>query len=260
LRIAIITACYNAAATIAGCLASVRGQTVPAEHIVIDGGSADGTGEILMAQGATIARLVIEPDRGMYEALNKGIGLATAEVIGTLNADDAYAHDGVLRRVAETFETTGADSCYGDLDYVDPTNGLRVVRPWRAGPFRPRAFYWGWMPPHPTFFARRSVYERFGNFRLDLGSAADYELMLRFLLKDRASTTYIPEVLVRMRLGGRSNLNLGVRLRANAMDHKAWTVNGLRPYPWTVPLKPLRKLPQFVRGGLLWKMLLNRGG
>ena len=289
MTIAIITVCYNAAPTIASCLASVRSQSVPAEHIIVDGGSTDGTREILEAQRAGIARLVMEPDQGMYDALNKGIRLAAGDVIGILNADDFYSHGDVLAQVGRTLETTGADSCYGDLEYVatEPqrsggrrqeaggsnpgqianrnsqiatAGGERVVRRWRAGGFRPDAFRWGWMPPHPTFFVRRSVYGRLGNFRLDLGTAADYELMLRFLLKHRTSTTYIPEVLVRMRVGGQSTVSLAARLYANEMDRKAWSVNGLRPYPWTIPFKPLRKLHQFCRDGLIWRMLLNRGG
>jgi hypothetical protein len=110
-------------------------------------------------------------------------------------------------------------------------------------------FYWGWMPPHPTFFVRRRVYERHGGFRLDLGSAADYEFMLRVMVKHRIRTVYLPRVLVRMRVGGASNVTVGNRVRANRMDREAWRVNGLRPYGWTLWMKPLRKVPQWwVRG------------
>jgi glycosyltransferase len=243
--ISIITAVWNAAETIGRCIASLRGQNIPVEHIVVDGGSTDGTREVLEAHRGALAHLVSEPDRGMYDAMNKGIGLATGEIVGILNADDTYADGEVLRRVCATLERTGSDSLYGDLDYVDQADESRVVRRWRSGEFRPEAFYWGWMPPHPTFFVRRSVYERFGLFRLDMGTAADYELTLRFLLKRRISCAYIPDVLVRMRTGGRSNISLAARLRANRMDRHAWTVNGLRPYPWTIPLKPVRKLRQY---------------
>ena len=310
--ISIITVVRNAATTIGDCLTAVKSQTVRPEHIVVDGCSTDGTLELLESRQTDIGRLVSEPDQGMYDALNKGFRQASGEVVGVLHADDVYADDRVLAKVVEALEKTGADSCYGDLEYItaeppegssqwsvvsrqksvirtDRTaepqrsetrtqnsdlttdhgpltsealtlDGWRVVRRWRAGGFRPEAFYWGWMPPHPTFFVRRSIYEKYGMFRLDLGTAADYELMLRFLLKHRISTTYIPDVLVRMRLGGKSTVSLGARLRANEKDRKAWYVNDLRPYPWTIPLKPLRKLPQFLRDGLLWRMLLNRGG
>jgi glycosyltransferase len=128
--------------------------------------------------------------------------------------------------------------------------GSFIVRYWCSGTFQPQKFYWGWMPPHPTFYLRRSVYEKYGLFNLELGSAADYEIMLRFLLKHRIRVAYIPEVMVHMRTGGTSNASVGNRLRANRMDRKAWEVNGLRPYPWTLPAKPLRKIPQwFVRPG-----------
>ena len=124
--------------------------------------------------------------------------------------------------------------------------GERVVRHWKAGSMNCRSFYWGWMPPHPTFFVRRSVYERLGMFRLDLGTAADYEMMLRLLVKHRITTSYIPEVLVKMRAGGVSNTSLTNRLRANRHDRRAWVVNDLRPYPWTLWLKPLRKVVQWL--------------
>jgi glycosyltransferase len=124
-------------------------------------------------------------------------------------------------------------------------DSFKIVRYWQSGPYNPKKFYHGWMPPHPTFFVRRSVYEKYGLFNIDLGTAADYELMLRFLLKHRTRCTYIPEVLVCMRVGGASNRSLAARLKANRMDRKAWEVNGLRPYPWTIAMKPLRKIPQW---------------
>ena len=198
--------------------------------------------------------------------MNKGIRLATGDIIGILNADDFYASPDVLAKVAAVFEDPAVEACYGDLEYVKggsrfkvqgsrlkttlnvehrTLNGFSVVRYWQSGPFTPDRFRWGWMPPHPTFFVRRSVYEKFGLFRLDMGSAADYELMLRLLLKHRITTAYIPEVLVRMRVGGASNATLTSRIKANRMDRRAWEVNGLKPYPWTLLCKPLRKLPQW---------------
>ena len=137
------------------------------------------------------------------------------------------------------------DSCYGDLEYVDKENTDRVIRRWKAGTYKSNNWYWGWMPPHPTFFVRRSIYEKHGGYRLDLGTAADYELMLRFLLKHQISTVYIPQVLIKMRTGGVSNISLINRINAHRMDRKAWKVNGLKPYPWTIPLKPIRKVGQW---------------
>ena len=216
------------------------------EHIVIDGGSTDGTLDIINKYQSGIAKLVSERDDGIYDAMNKGIGFATGEVIGILNADDFYPDSGVLEKVAQVFENEDIESCYGDLEYVDAVDTGKVIRYWRSGPYHVNKFYSGWMPPHPTFFVRRSVYQKYGLFNLTLGSAADYELMLRFLVKHRITTAYIPEVIVKMRTGGVSNASIKNRISANRMDRKAWSVNGLRPYPWTLFFKPLRKVHQFI--------------
>jgi glycosyltransferase involved in cell wall biosynthesis len=248
--ISIITATYNAAATLADCLRSVASQNHPAEHIIIDGASTDTTLEVVR-RVSPASRILSGPDNGIYDAMNKGIALTTGEVVGILNADDFYASPQVLEKVARVFEDPAVMSCYGDLEYVKEcsgvSNGFSVIRYWKSGPFSPDRFYWGWMPPHPTFFVRRSVYERFGLFKLDQGSAADYELMLRLLLKERITTAYIPETLVRMRVGGASNVTFKARLKANRMDRRGWEVNGLKPYPWTTMMKPLRKVVQWVK-------------
>ena len=272
ISISIITVTYNAAATIADCLQSVSNQTyTPAEHIIIDGASTDNTLEIvkslrfniqdtninLTPPDSPLTRIISEPDNGIYDAMNKGIAQATGDIIAILNADDFYASSDVLAKVAKVFENPAVMSCYGDLQYIKERKftprtsyldcAFKVIRYWKSGIFSPEKFYWGWMPPHPTFFVRKSVYEKYGIFRLDLGTAADYELMLRFLLKERISNIYIPEVLVRMRTSGVSNVTLAARIAANRMDCRAWEVNGLVPYPWTVAMKPLRKLPQWIR-------------
>lgn len=243
LTISVITATLNSATTLVDCLRSVKAQRGKVEHIVIDGKSEDDTLQLLRAE--KIEKMISEPDKGLYDAINKGIALSTGDVVGVLHSDDLYADGLVLEKVREVFENSNAESCYGDLVYVDRRNTAKVNRYWKSGPFRPDRFYWGWMPPHPTFFVRRSVYERHGGFSLSLGSAADYELMLRFLLKHKVSTTYIPTVLVKMRSGGTSNASLRNRFRAHRMDRNAWTVNGLKPYPWTLYLKPLSKMCQF---------------
>ncbi|MHB8789336.1 MAG: glycosyltransferase family 2 protein [Desulfobulbaceae bacterium] len=263
MKISVVTTCFNAAGTILDCLESVKGQTHPdVEHVVVDAASTDGTLALLEEYKESLARVISEPDRGIYDGMNKGLRLATGDVVGILNADDSYFCPDVLAEVARVFEDKAVDSCYGDLVYVAVGNEgirfkvkgsrekknkkIRVVRYWRSGEFDPRKFYWGWMPPHPTFFVRRSVYEKYGGFNLDLGTAADYELMLRFLVKYRISSTYLPEILIAMRAGGASNATLARRIRANAMDRKAWEVNGLKPLPWTLLLKPLRKLGQWI--------------
>jgi glycosyltransferase involved in cell wall biosynthesis len=246
LKISIITVTYNASAVVADCIASVQGQSFPeVEHIIIDGGSKDGTQEIARESSQAL-RIISEPDKGIYDAMNKGICLSTGEIVGILNADDFYASMDVLAKVAEVFTDSKVDACYGDLQYVDRGNIKNIRRTWRSGAYSAHKFWWGWMPPHPTFFVRKSIYRRFGLFDLDLGSAADYELMLRFLARHNIQAVYIPQVLVTMRAGGVSNSSLLNRLRANRMDRKAWVINGLKPYPWTLSFKPLRKIGQWL--------------
>jgi glycosyltransferase len=244
ISITIITATFNSASTLRSCLDSVSAQHASVEHLIIDGGSKDKTISIANTY-SHISKLISEPDKGVYDAMNKGIALATGDIIGILNSDDFYASSDVLSWVAKTFKDPSIDCCYGDLLYVDATDTARITRSWKSGEFNHRNFYWGWMPPHPTFFVRREVYEKYGMFSLNLGSAADYELMLRFLLKHKISAAYIPKVLVKMRSGGVSNVSWLNRLKANRMDRYAWTENDLRPYMLTTYLKPLSKIKQF---------------
>jgi glycosyltransferase len=250
--ITVITPVYNGSPTIRDCLASVNCQTVKVEHIIIDGNSTDDTLDIVRAHSPA-ARIVSEADKGIYDAMNKGIGIATGEIVGILNADDFYASPQVLAKVVRMFDDPDLDACYGDLLYVadDSPSGessasFRTVRYWKSGAFNADKFYNGWMPPHPTFFVRRRIYERYGCFNCAIGTSADYELMLRFLLKHRIPASYIPEILVKMRTGGASNASIAGRLRANLMDRNAWRVNDLTPYPWTLTLKPLRKIFQYI--------------
>jgi len=259
LDVSIITATYNSENTIRDCLSSIQGQRdVAVEHIVIDGGSKDRTAAIVRNSG-NVSQFISEPDHGIYDAMNKGIKQATGDIIGILNGDDFYLGENTLSQVVDSFSDPGVDACYGDLVYVcqgtvarqqgteflAQERTFKVVRYWKSGKFNLRKFYWGWMPPHPTFFVRRELYERYGLFNLELGSAADYEIMLRFLVKHQVHVAYIPEVLVRMRTGGVSNASLKNRLAANRMDRKAWMVNGLHPYPWSLWMKPLRKVGQW---------------
>ncbi|MHC5053255.1 MAG: glycosyltransferase family 2 protein [Planctomycetota bacterium] len=251
MKVSIITPCRNAESTISDCLASVERQTHPdVEHVVVDGGSTDGTLEAIRRPGRRVARVLSGPDRGMYDAINKGLDIVTGDVVGVLNADDVYQDERVAADVAGALETTGAATCYGDLVYVSADDTRRVVRYWRAGPYRRGAFRSrGWMPPHPTFFVRREVYERFGALRdRDFRIAADYELMMRLLEKHGLSTCYIPRVLVRMRTGGMSNRGVRNIIRKSLEDLKAMRVNDLRGGLYTLALKNLRKLPQFLRG------------
>ncbi len=245
LKISIITAVRNGAETLRKCIESIQKQTVPAEHIIIDGASTDGTFDIIAQYRSSIAKVISEPDKGIYDALNKGIRLASGDVIGVLHGDDFYAHDKVLESVANVFEKRNVDSCYGDLLYVYKNDVDRVIRYWKASEYHHGKFRFGWMPPHPTFFVRREIYEKYGYFNTDFRIAADYELMLRFLEKHRISTYYIPEVLIKMRLGGASNKSLKNLFIKSSEDYKAWKVNDLNGGLYTIFLKNFTKAPQF---------------
>ncbi len=247
MKISVITVVFNGENTIRATIESVLAQDyAQVEYIVIDGNSTDGTTDVVKSFGDRIAKFVSENDRGIYDAMNKGIKLATGEVVGLLNADDLFASTDVLSQVALAFQHSGTDAVYGDLQYFDGETD-RTTRHWRTGIYRPGLFLWGWMPPHPTFFIRRNWYRRYNGFRLDMGTAADYELMLRMIHKHGAKLAYIQKVLVRMRTGGVSNLSLKNRLSANKNDRRAWKINGLKPYPVTILLKPFRKILQFIR-------------
>lgn len=247
MKVSIITVVYNGARTIGQCIESVLGQDFSdIEYIVIDGNSKDGTQEIVRSYGARVTRFISEPDGGIYDAMNKGITLATGDVIGILNADDFYAYGSVISDVAAKMDSADIQGCYGDLVYVDSMDEAAIKRKWISGNYKDGAFLNGWMPPHPAFFVKRELYERFGLFRLDFGSAADYELMLRFIHKAKAKIAYVPKVLVKMRIGGVSNSNVKNRIAANRNDLRAWKENGLKPHFYTLWLKPLRKIVQFL--------------
>ncbi len=246
MKISIITASYNSAATIRDTLTSIAVQQYgDIEHIIIDGLSADNT-LIIVKEFPHVAKVVSGKDKGIYDAMNKGVQLASGEVIGILNSDDFYTDREVLQKVAAAFEDISVDAVYGDLQYVKQQDVHSVTRTWKAGKFHKRSFYFGWMPPHPAFFVRRRIYDQVGLFNTALRSAADYELMLRIMVKHDVQVRYIPEVLVKMRAGGMSNASFRNRIRANREDLKAWKVNDLEPYFFTVWLKPLRKIVQFI--------------
>jgi glycosyltransferase involved in cell wall biosynthesis len=244
--ITIITATYNSAATLQDCLQSVASQTHPSiEHLIIDGASKDETVSIAKAF-PHINTIVSERDGGIYDAMNKGITLAQGEIIGILNSDDFYVDEQVIADVVNLFQSSACDIVYADLQYVDQLDTQKVVRTWKSGLMHAKSFLFGWMPPHPTLFVRRSVYERFGGFNLDLKSAADYEFMLRVLHKEQCTVAYLPRIIVKMRNGGNSNQSIKHRIFANREDKKAWLLNGLQPYFFTLVLKPARKLFQFL--------------
>ena len=248
MKISIITVCYNSEKTISDCITSVVNQSYDnLEYIFIDGKSTDTTMEIIASFGDQIFKVVSEKDKGMYDAINKGIRMASGDIIGVLNSDDYYTDELVIEDGMSKFKEANADALYADLNYVDQIDTNNVVRYWKSGDYKPNSFLSGWMPPHPTFFIRKEWYLKYGEYSLELVSAADYELMLRMVLKHGARLAYLPRVIVNMRVGGMSNSSLRNRLRANKEDRKAWEMNGLTPKYYTLIFKPLRKIIQYVK-------------
>ncbi|TKX62981.1 glycosyltransferase [Halorubrum sp. ASP1] len=245
MKISIITPVFNEP-RVRHTLESIHSQKdVPElESIVVDGGSTDETTSILDECADQIDTLISEPDDGTYDAMNKGINHATGDIVGILNADDIYNGPNVLRSVLERFNQTDTDLCYGDLVYVDDNDD--VVRYWKSGEYTPRRFYFGWMPPHPTVFVRRDVYDTYGTFDLDFPIAADYEFLLRVLLKNEISTAYVDDTLVRMATGGQSNASVRNIITANLEVYRAWQKHDLRGGVHVPVVKPLRKIPQFL--------------
>ncbi|MFH1791567.1 MAG: glycosyltransferase family 2 protein [Candidatus Omnitrophota bacterium] len=246
MRISIITGVRDDRAFIENCITSVLGQGYrDVEYIVIDGGSTDGTCDVISRYRDSISKVVFEKDGGIYEALNNGIEIATGEVVGFLHSDDLYAGKGVLEQVAEAFKRSNADSCYGDIVYVGRENTDRVIRYWRNGQYDINRIKKGWSPAHPSLFVRKDVYKKFGKFDTRFKIAADYELKLRLLYRHRISTMYIPQVLIKMRWGGMSTRDLVSILRKSKEDYAICKRYNLPPFR-TVLKKNLRKLPQFL--------------
>ena len=245
MKISVITAVYNAEDTIADAIESVLAQDYSdVELVVIDGASTDGTKDLLELYRDRISAFVSEPDNGIYDALNKGLKHASGDVVGFLHADDLFADSMALSRIADAFATNDCDAVYGDLIYVGRQNPDKVIRYWKSGDYSRNKLKRGWMPPHPTFFAYRNIYEKYGGFDTSFRIAADYDCMLRFLTRANARCVYVPRVLVRMRLGGVSNRSLVNILRKSREDYRALrkhNVGGLGTLLW----KNVRKLSQF---------------
>jgi glycosyltransferase involved in cell wall biosynthesis len=215
MKVTVITVCFNSAETISHTIKSVASQVdSDYEHIVVDGASSDGTVELVKI-ARSVTKFVTEPDKGIYDAMNKGIVMATGDIVGTLNADDYYANENVLKDVAYIFTDPTVEACYADLEYVSQKNTNQVVRYWKSKDYTSGLFKSGWMPAHPTFFVRRSVYERFGVFDLNYKIAADFELLFRLIEQNKIKTKYLPKVLIKMRLGGTTNKNISNIINQN---------------------------------------------
>ncbi len=246
MKISVITVTYNCATTVSQALASVAAQDYEdVEHVIVDGASCDGTWMVIQSRRSPRVVAFSEPDRGIYDALNKGIARSSGHIIGFLHADDLFADARVLSSVAEAMRDPSVHAVYGDLEYVRNDDVRRVIREWRSRPFSVGLLKRGWMPPHPTLYVRRSVYERLGGYDTNYRIAADYEFILRLFSTPGLRTVYIPRVLVRMRAGGISNRSLGNLIRKSAEDYRALRfhrIGGFGALAW----KNLSKLVQFL--------------
>jgi len=246
MKISIVTAVFNRVDTIPDALCSVKTQSYQnVEHIIQDGGSGDGTLDVIRQFGASPSQLVSEPDSGIYDAINKGISRASGDIIGLMHSDDFFANDLVLQKIAEAFRDPEIDGIYGDLDYVSASDTGKIVRRWRSGPYRSDRLKRGWMPPHPTLYLRREVFDRWGLYDTSMSIAADYEAMLRYLVRGEIRLAYIPEVLVKMRVGGESNRSLSRILLKSREDFIALRRHGVGGIN-TLLAKNFLKLEQFL--------------
>lgn len=245
MKISIITVCFNSAETIADTIASVASQQdCDFEHIIVDGASRDGTLDII-SKASSVNKFISEADTGIYDAMNKGLALATGDVIGLLNADDFYADDTILSQVGDLFKDPELQACYADLVYVDKHDASNVIRYWKSRNFEPGLFKRGWMPAHPTFFVRKDVYEQFGNFDLQFPRQADFELTMRFLEIKKIKSKYIPKVWVKMRIGGTSNNSIKGVIKGNIEAYKACKKHQLNVGLLFIFKKILSRIPQF---------------
>ena len=246
MKISIITVCYNSASTIERAIKSVLSQDYSnIEYIIIDGGSTDGTVEIINKYKDKITQFVSEKDEGIYDAMNKGIALATGDIVGILNSDDFYADNFILSEIANAFGGGMIDAVYGNVAYFISGKEGKIFRYWKAGEFSQAKIKNGWMPPHPAFFVKKDWYKRYGNFRLDFGTSADYELLLRFMLAG-IKMKYVNKTFVNMQAGGASGKSFLARWRAWQMIRKAWTVNNKRPPLFLIERRILSKFTQFI--------------
>ena len=248
MKITLVTATYNSAAVIEDCLNSVMQQDYhDVEHLIIDGNSSDATLSIIQRYQShnSNIRFVSEPDAGIYDALNKGIGLAQGEVIGFVHSDDLLSHSTVLSKIVKCFEKGHIDGVYGDLIYVDKQNSSKAIRTWKSCDFKPKLLSKGWMPAHPTLFLKKEVYLKHGHFNLNYQIASDYDFMLRILKDKSLCFKYLPEVITKMRVGGVSNRSLKNVFLKSREDFRILKRNDIPNPVITLFRKNFSKIGQF---------------
>ncbi len=251
ITISVITVVYNSVETVLDAIQSVASQNHPhIEHIVIDGASTDGTAELIAKHSGGLAHFISESDKGIYDAMNKGLSLATGDVIGFLNADDVYAHEDVLCDVARCHRNSDLQACYADLIYLDNINDTKVKRYWRSKVYKPGLCFTGWMPAHPTLYIKRRAFTQIGQFNIELGNQADLEFCARAFEIHKLSSEYVPSVWVKMRTGGVSQANILTMIRSNWASYLALKKLGSQRNPISFFVGKFgAKLPQFFNRG-----------
>lgn len=247
MKVTLITVVFNCQDFIEQCILSVIGQDYPhLEYIVIDGLSSDNTKDIINKYAGHIDYYLSEPDDGMYDALNKGIAAATGDLIGILNSDDYLVDRNIISQLVQLLISKDADAVYGNLNYVKRTDKDVIKRKWRSNPLNRKDFERGWMPAHPTLFIRKYFFQTYGGYALNLGTAADYELILRMFYKYQLNAVFLDKLVVHMRTGGMSNRNYKSLIRAALNDYRAMVCNDI-PLPMlALMFKKVRKLKQFI--------------
>lgn len=248
MKISIITATFNSAQFLTDCITSVNSQShQDIEHIIIDGASTDDTLNLIKRIPNRITKIISEPDHGIYDAMNKGISFATGDIIGILNSDDFLASENIIELIVKKFELEKCDAIFGNIDFIASSNPAKIIRRWKSSIFVQGSFSKGWHPPHPTFFVKREIYEKYGLFDVTLNVSADFELMLRFIEKYQIKTEYLDETIVKMRYGGESTGSLKKIIEGNRNVMKAFKKNGIDVSPFYPIIRLLPKLKQFIK-------------
>ena len=247
MKVSIITATYNSSETIVDTLKSLEQQSYPdIEYIIIDGASKDNTLEVVRDNCSRVSKIISEPDKGIYDALNKGIQAATGDVLGFLHSDDLFAYPDAVADIVATLEKNQSQAAYADLAYVSKEDTDKMVRLWNSGAYQRNKMLSGWMPPHPTFYMKRELYLSLGQFDLGFKIAADYDSLLRYLWSNKVSMSYLPKVLIKMRVGGASNRSLSNIYKKTCEDIQALKNNNVF-WPKAIFIKNFSKIPQFFR-------------
>lgn len=247
MKISIITATYNSNKTIIDTLKSLEQQTYSnIEYIIIDGASSDNTLDIIKQYSTKVSKIISEPDKGIYDALNKGISAATGDFIGFLHSDDIFAYPSAIEDLVKTLIIEQSEAIYADLEYVSKENTTNVVRRWISGGYKRSNFKKGWMPPHPTFYMKKELYEQYGSFDLNFKISADYDSLLRYLWLNNISVSYLPKVITKMRVGGESNRSILNILKKTKEDAFALKKNNIF-WVYALFMKNISKLPQFIK-------------